>query len=61
MDKDRIQLIVRNLELLVDSLKKEINSNSEVNHSTNISEYLGSLNDYDEVFVEEDYWQHEAY
>jgi hypothetical protein len=55
MDKDRIQLIVRNLELLVDSLKKEINSNSEVNHSTNISEYLGSLNDYDEVFVEEDY------
>jgi hypothetical protein len=55
MDKDRIQLIVRNLELLVDSLKKEINSNSEVNHSTNISGYLDSLNDYDEVFVEEDY------
>jgi hypothetical protein len=59
MNNERLKLIVKNLELLVDSLKKEINldpdPDPDTNYSENISQCLGSLYDYDEVFVEEDY------
>jgi len=53
MDKEKIKLIVRNMELLVDSLKAEIYSN--------VSSYqYDDINpkelDYDEIF-EDDYDQ----
>lgn len=49
MDKDKLKLIVRNLELLVDSLKSEIYSDS------NISKYQEpKLTDYDEIFYDGD-------
>jgi hypothetical protein len=49
MDKERLKLIVRNLELLVDSLKAEIYSD--------VSAYKTpkkSIVDYDEIFDDDD-------
>ena len=47
MDKEKLKLIVRNLELLVDSLKTEVYSDTQ--------RYLDpSLHDYDEIFEDDD-------
>ena len=48
MDKDKLKLIVRNLELLVDSLKAEIYS--DVSSYTKKRVKL----DYDEIFEDDD-------
>lgn len=48
MNKDRLKLIVRNLELLIDSLKAEVYSDDS-NYRVQ-EKYL----DYDEVFEDED-------
>jgi hypothetical protein len=47
MDRDKLKLIVRNLELLVDSLKSEISTNKfdDIN--------LNQL-DYDEIYDEDE-------
>ena len=53
MDKDKLKLIVRNMELLVDSLKSEVYS--DVDAYTNSKEYANTkLADYDEVFEDDD-------
>jgi hypothetical protein len=52
MNKDRLKLIVRNLELLIDSLKAEIYS--DTSFSTISNERRESILDYDEVFNEDD-------
>jgi hypothetical protein len=50
MDKEKLKLIVRNLELLVDSLKTEVYSDTK-----SYLEYTDpSLHDYDEVFEDDD-------
>jgi hypothetical protein len=49
MDKEKLKLIVRNLELLVDSLKAEIYSD--------VSAYKTpkrTITDYDEIFEDDD-------
>ncbi len=49
MNKDKLKLIVRNLELLVDSLKVEIYSDVDAQ----VEEYEGMsppISDYDEIF-----------
>ena len=51
MDKEKLKLIVRNLELLVDSLKAEVYSDTQ--------SYLKyqkdpTLHDYDEIFDDDD-------
>ena len=52
MDKDKLKLIVRNLELLVDSLKAEVYSDVDVyKHS---KAYESPLTDYDELYDDED-------
>jgi hypothetical protein len=51
MNKDKLKLIVRNLELLVDSLKEEIYSDPKVYNYDDISPHIG---DYDEVFEDDD-------
>ena len=51
MDKERLKLIVRNLELLVDSLKAEVLS--DVDAYKYESHSPRSL-DYDEVFEDDD-------
>lgn len=48
MNKDKLKLIVRNLELLIDSLKAEVYSD-DFNYRVQ-EKYL----DYDEVFEDED-------
>ena len=51
MEKERLKLIVRNLELLVDSLKAEVYSDVDAYVSKNApSRHL----DYDEVFEDDD-------
>lgn len=50
MDKEKLKLIVRNLELLVDSLKTEVYSDTK-----SYLEYTDpSLHDYDEIFEDDD-------
>jgi uncharacterized protein VirK/YbjX len=52
MDKDKLKLIVRNLELLVDSLKAEVYSDTQsyLNYEK-VKE--GVLHDYDEIFEDD--------
>ena len=51
MDKERLKLIVRNLELLVDGLKAEVYSDVDAYKPTEVpSRKL----DYDEVFEDDD-------
>ena len=51
MEKDKLKLIVRNLELLVSALKSEVYSDVTAYEYENIAPYL---TDYDEVFDEGD-------
>jgi hypothetical protein len=48
MDKDKLKLITRNLELLVDSLKAELYSDVSLYKET--EETKDSITDYDEIF-----------
>jgi uncharacterized protein VirK/YbjX len=53
MDKDKLKLIVRNLELLVDSLKAEVYSDTQ--SYLNFKEFKDqTLHDYDEIFDDDD-------
>lgn len=56
MDKEKLKLIVRNLELLVDSLKAEIYSDTSAYSYTEPEVRKGPILDYDEIF-EDDYDQ----
>jgi len=54
MEKERLKLIVRNLELLVDSLKAEVYSDVDAyKKSVDKSQFPG-MKDYDEVFNDDD-------
>ncbi len=52
MNNEKLKLIVKNLELLVQSLKEELDL--EDKHQYNYEEIASHLTDYDEVFYEED-------
>ena len=52
MERDKLKLIVRNLELLVDSLKAEVYSDTQ--SYLNYEEIRGSIRDYDEIFEDDD-------
>lgn len=52
MNKEKLRLIVRNLELLTQALKDELNVNDIKDYSKEEISY--QLNDYDEVFYEEE-------
>jgi hypothetical protein len=53
MDKEKLKLIIRNLELLVDSLKAEVLSDTK-SHSENTESKKLVQYDYDEIFEDED-------
>jgi len=53
MDKEKLKLIVHNLELLVDSLKSEIYSDVDA-YRADYEEIVSHINDYDEVFYDGD-------
>ena len=52
MDKEKLKLIIRNLESLVDCLKSEVYSDTE--SYLNYEDVAPHINDYDEIF-EDDY------
>ena len=53
MDKEKLKLIIRNLELLVDSLKAEVYSDAQ--SYLNYDEVKKGLHlDYDEIFDDDD-------
>jgi len=55
MDKERLKLIVRNLELLVDGLKAEVYSDVDAyTQQVGYDEVARYLHDYDEVFEDSD-------
>jgi len=54
MNKERLKLIVRNLELLTQSLKEELEMDEIVEYSEEKVEY--SIDDYDEVFYDNEDW-----
>ena len=55
MDKDKLKLIVRNLELLVDSLKAEVYSDvSAYSKYTDPEVRKRPILDYDEIFEDSD-------
>ena len=55
MDKDKLKLMVRNLELLVDSLKAEVYSDvSAYTKPSSYEEITSGLHDYDEIFDDDD-------
>ena len=51
MDKDKLKLIIRNLELLVESLKSEVYSDVS---AYKYEEIVPHITDYDEVFYDGD-------
>jgi len=53
MDREKLKLIVRNLESLVDCLKAEIEPETEVKDPV-YEEIKNFLSDYDEVFYDEE-------
>ena len=54
MDKSKLKLIVKNLKLLVDSLESEVYSDLDAYKYENWKELTPRLNDYDEVFDDDD-------
>jgi|TARA_B100001093_G_scaffold104263_1_gene96427 hypothetical protein len=56
MEKDKLKLIVRNLELLIDALKSEVYSDREsfVSKQENFDDPVSNyIMDYDEVFEDD--------
>jgi hypothetical protein len=53
MDRERLKLLVRNLELLVDGLKAEVYSDPEA-YKPEASFNPGASVDYDEIFDDDD-------
>ena len=56
MDKTKLKLIVKNLKLLVDSLESEVLSDIDAYKYDNWKELTPRINDYDEVFDDDDGW-----
>jgi len=52
MDKEKLKLIIHNLELLVDSLKSEVYSDISL-YTEKREDY--SIHDYDEIFEDDGY------
>jgi hypothetical protein len=52
MDKERLKLIIRNLESLVDCLKSEVYS--DVDSYMNYEDIVPHITDYDEIFEDDD-------
>ena len=53
MDKERLKLIVRNLELLVDGLKAEVYSDKDA-YITKEPDVKSKTHDYDEIWDDDD-------
>ena len=56
LKKERLKLIVRNMKLLLDSLESEVVSDVDAYRYENYKEMNPTINDYDEVFDDDDGW-----
>jgi hypothetical protein len=54
MNQDKLKILIKNLELLVDSLKAEVYSSPESYMYEKNAPYIGDIKDYDEVFEDDD-------
>ncbi len=54
MNQDKLKMIIKNLELLVDSLKTEVYSSPESYAYETVAPRIGDIDDYDEVFEDDD-------
>jgi hypothetical protein len=54
MNQDKLKILIKNLELLVDSLKAEVYSSPDSYVYEKIAPYIGDIKDYDEVFEDDD-------
>ena len=54
MNQDKLKIIIKNLELLVDSLKAEVYSSPESYAYEAVAPRIGDIDDYDEVFEDDD-------
>jgi hypothetical protein len=54
MDREKLKLMVRNLELLVDSIKAEVYSDVDAYKTSVDTNRLPGMKDYDEVFDDDD-------
>ena len=54
MDKEKLKLIIRNLESLVDCLKSEVYSDVNSYNQPQYEEIAPYIDDYDEVFYDEE-------
>jgi len=53
MDREKLKLIIRNLESLVDCLKSEVYSDID-SYKTNYENSTANIIDYDEIFEDSD-------
>jgi len=53
MDREKLKMVVKNLESLVECLKAEVNSDVD-SYKMNYEEISTHLSDYDEVFYDDE-------
>ena len=56
LKRQRLKLIVRNLKQLLDALESEVFSDVDAYRYENYKEMNPTINDYDEVFDDDDGW-----
>jgi hypothetical protein len=54
MNRDKLKLIIKNLELLTETLKAEVYSSPESYAYEAVAPRIGDIDDYDEVFEDDD-------
>ena len=54
MNRDKLKLLIKNLELLTETLKVEVYSDPGAYDYSNASSRIGDVEDYDEVFEDEE-------
>jgi len=54
MNTDRLKLLVKNLELLVEGLKAEVYADASAYNYHSIAPHIGELDEYDEIFEDDD-------
>ena len=54
MNKDKLKIIIKNLELLIESLKEEVYADVSAYNYSQIPSRIGDVDDYDEIFEDDD-------
>lgn len=54
MNRDKLKIIIKNLELLTQSLKEEVYADTTAYEYKELPSRVGELDDYDEVFEDEE-------